>query len=84
MIILKHADLQPTEFFLFVLSHGEAGGVVLTSHPSKTEDARSFDSYSTSDIWNALDSIPALKLCPKILFLAVNYLIPLKTNHKKE
>lgn len=69
--------LRPSIFCLFILSHGESGGIILTNHlvdRSKARDSN-FDSYSTSDVWEALASIYELQNCPKILFLAVCILI---------
>jgi Caspase domain len=64
-------NLRPSIFCLFILSHGESGGIVLTNHLVDSN----FDSYSTSDVWEALASISELQNCPKILFLAVCILI---------
>jgi hypothetical protein len=72
----EERNLRPSIFCLFILSHGKSGGIILTDHLVYSSLARdsNFDSYSTSDVWEALASISELQNCPKILFLAV-YLI---------
>jgi hypothetical protein len=68
----EERHLRPSIFCLFILSHGESGGIILTNHlADNSKRSKIFDSYSTSDVWEALASIYELQDCPKILFLAV-------------
>lgn len=72
---LDESHLRPLIFCVIILSHGDSGGIILTDHTlvdAETEDNK-FDSYLTSDVWNALASIDMLRDCPKILFFAVKF-----------
>jgi hypothetical protein len=67
----------PELFLLFVLSHGESGGKILTDHinPKLAEQKNRFlalETYHTCDLWNSLVDVQLLKTCMKILFLAVS------------
>jgi hypothetical protein len=67
----------PELFFLFVLSHGESGGIILTDHlkPKLAEQKHfvlALETYRTCDIWNSLVDLQILKSCLKVLFFAVS------------
>lgn len=64
---------QPEVLLLFVLTHGEAGGVILTDQLLQGCDLAypKFDSYTTQDMWNSLSRLDLLKRRPKVLFMAV-------------
>ena len=67
----------PELFILFVLSHGESGGKILTDHlkPKLAEQKHfvlALETYRTSDIWNSLMDLNVLKSSMKIIFLAVS------------
>jgi len=67
----------PELLYLFVLSHGECGGRILTDHleitPSKPAHfVLALESYNTSDIWSGLADVEFFKTCTKIICLAVS------------
>jgi hypothetical protein len=68
----------PEMFYLFILSHGESGGKILTDHFKikanvKREFILTLESYSTIEVWNSLSDLQLLKSCTKIIFLAVKF-----------
>jgi hypothetical protein len=64
---------QPEVLLLFVLTHGEKGGVILSDHLLQGCDQGNpkFDSYTTQNLWNGLSSLEVLHQIPKVMFLAV-------------
>jgi hypothetical protein len=64
--------------YLFVLSHGESGGKILTDHfkmkasGEKNSFVFSLETYNTSDIWDSLGGLQFLSGCTKLLFFAVS------------
>jgi hypothetical protein len=82
--LVSHEDedkfCKPELLYLFVLSHGEAGGKILTDHfKITTTQQKNFvfalETYTTSDVWNGLSSLDLLNSCTKLLFFAVCYSI---------
>jgi hypothetical protein len=55
---------------LFILSHGEELGVILTD---QCRDDGSFDRYTTKELFDALNECDSIKKdAPKLLFLGVS------------
>jgi hypothetical protein len=72
-------DVGPPElFYIFILSHGESGGKILTDHldPSLRNDASivvlPLETYTTSDVWDSLADLHYFRTSTKLLFFAVS------------
>jgi type III secretion system FlhB-like substrate exporter len=61
----------PEVFYLFVLSHGRRGGIILAEETVQGSNAEDCSLYTTKEVWEALSTIQILAECPKILFFAV-------------
>lgn len=71
----------PENFYLFILSHGKSGGKILTDH-FETNTSLTLESYNTKDVWTSLAELEYLKLCNKLLFFAVSFIIGLETHFR--
>jgi hypothetical protein len=68
-VLIIILDIVPEVFLLFILSHGEELGVILTDH---RRDNGSFDSYTTIELFDSLNECDSIKKAPKLLFLGVS------------
>jgi len=60
-------DEVPTLFLLFILSHGEKNGVILTD----TKNSDEFESFTTQQVCESLKQNKHLKNCLKVTFFGV-------------
>jgi hypothetical protein len=76
MFTVSNVLCEPEAFYLFVLSHGESGGRILTDHfkisaQADTNFVFELQTYTTSDVWSSLADLKVLQSSTKILLFAV-------------
>jgi hypothetical protein len=64
------ADQQPTLFILFILSHGDADGKIMTHHYNQQGH---YDKFTTKSVFHALKGNLYLENALKLIFLGVSF-----------
>jgi hypothetical protein len=69
---LNHFSDTPTLFILFILSHGDADGKIMTD--TKTPGKENYESFTTEAVVRALKSNKLLENTLKLVFFGVSFL----------
>jgi hypothetical protein len=69
---------HPEALFIFILSHGQSAGVILTDKIKQDKESTcsknyNFETYTANDIWRNLAKLEFLDHCLKVLFLGVSF-----------
>ena len=65
----------PTLFILFISSHGDADGKILTDKTKLIKGKDTYESFTTESVFLALKKNPCLKDALKLVFFGVSFFI---------
>jgi len=73
--------VKPTLFILFILSHGDADGKIMTDH--KLEGTEDYETFTTASVFEALNRNKRLNDALKLVFLGVSFSKPYDVHFSK-
>jgi hypothetical protein len=71
------SDEAPTLFILFISSHGNADGKILTERKVLIEGKKEYESFTTESVFRALRENSFLKDALKLVFIGVSFKVKL-------